>query len=241
MKKIPLFLFAVLAICISAVAQPPQKKALRPDPRKKLDSVKYADVRDKLVQLAMDNPQLKIGDAAIGAANASLQKARLIWLNQIALSANLNEYNIQGKNSQFNNFFPKYNLGVQLPLGIFNSTSSEVKAAKSNIALAKATKDDAYRKLKAEVLTKYEDYLYYRQVYDLQAQIAEDSYTTYLTTQEKYKAGDITDDIYAAAFRAYNADLMSQKLAERNLNVAKAELERLTGVKLDDVLKQYNK
>jgi hypothetical protein len=57
--------------------------------------------------------------------------------------------------------------------------------------------------------------------------------------QEKYKIGDVNDIDYSITFRQFNDAKMRQREKERDMNVSKLDVERLIGVKLDDVLKNY--
>jgi outer membrane protein TolC len=101
-------------------------------------------------------------------------------------------------------------------------------------------KNDTYRKLRAEVLSKFENYLFHREMYETASVVTDEAYTAFLSMQEKYKIGDVNDIDYSITFRQFNDAKMRQREQQRDMSVSKLEVERLIGVDLDDVLKNYN-
>jgi hypothetical protein len=72
--------------------------------------------------------------------------------------------------------YPRYNIGASIGLDIFWRIPNNVKIARVNVAIAQAQKNDRFRLIKAEVLTKYEDYLMDKQLLDFQVQVTQDEY-----------------------------------------------------------------
>src|ERR1700743_1891183 len=78
------------------------------------------DIRDRLIQLAIQNPSVEIDDRNILVAEYGVKKAKTNILNQISLQGNLNEFSIN-QNNPYANLYPKYNVGVVVPLGLFTT------------------------------------------------------------------------------------------------------------------------
>lgn len=206
--------------------------------KKKLDSMIYDNVREKLVDLAMQHPENAISAAQIEIAENNLRKAKGSWMNIFFASFNLNEFTLNGSPSAA--FWPKYNFGLNMPLDIVSRTSNDIKNARQNIEISNAMKNDIYRKLRAEVLSKFENYLFHREMFEMASVVTDEAYSSFLSMQEKYKIGDVNDIDYSITFRQFNDAKMRQREQERDMNVSKLEVERLIGVDLNDVLKNYN-
>jgi outer membrane protein TolC len=232
MKKLVLLLMFVSGLVVTQ-AQISESYATR----KKLDSMIYSDVREKLVDLALQHPEVTINEAQMSIAENNLSRAKWSWSNILFAQFNLNEFTINGSPSAA--FWPKYNFGINMPFDIVSRTSAEIKNAKENIDITRAMREDTYRKLRAEVLSRFEDYLFHREMYEMSSVVVDEAYTAFLSMQEKYKIGDVNDIDYSITFRQFNDAKMRQREKERDMNVSKLDVERLIGVKLDDVLKNY--
>jgi outer membrane protein TolC len=196
------------------------------------------DIRERLVQLAMQNPGVEIDDRNILVAQYGIKRAKTNILNQVSLQGNLNEFSIS-QNNPYANLYPKYNIGVVVPLGLFSTRSADVNIARQNYNITIAQKNDHYRVLKEAVLTKYEDYLMDKQLVDLQRQLSEDVHSDFLKAEQDYANAKIKIDDYNRAYREYNLQNTKLITLQRNLNVDILEIERYIGVKLEDVLRDY--
>jgi outer membrane protein TolC len=232
MKQLLVLLTLVLSFA-SSQAQISESYATR----KRLDSMIYSDVREKLVDLAFQNPLVVIKDAEIAIAENNLKRAKYSWANTISAQANINEFTLNGSPNAA--FWPKYNFGVIVPFDIITRTNAEIRNARETIDMTVAMKEDTYRRLRAEVLQKFEDYLLHKELYDMTSLIVDEAYTGFLSMQEKYKVGDVNDMDYSFSFRQYNDAKMRLREKERDMNVSKLDVERLIGVKLETVLKDY--
>lgn len=232
MKKL-VFLVTLLGTVVISQAQISESYATR----KRLDSMVYSDVREKLVDLAFQHPEVAINEAQMSIANNNLKRAKMSWTNILFAQFNLNEFTINGSPSAA--FWPKYNFGINMPFDIVSRTTADIKNARENIDVAAAMREDTYRKLKAEVLQRFEDYLFHKELYDMSSVVVDEAYSAFLSMQEKYKVGDVNDIDYSITFRQYNDAKMRQREQERDMNVSKLDVERLIGVKLEDVLKDY--
>ncbi len=201
------------------------------------DTGKIMDIREKLVQLALQNPNFEVADRKVVVADYQIRKAKGSWLSALQAQGNLNEFSLKGGSAQAN-LFPKYNFGLTIPLDIFSSKGNDVKIAKENFNIAQAEKNQRFREIKAEVLTKYEDYLMYKQKLELQSQSTQDAQSVYLQSEKDFADGIIKQEEYNKATKAYNEERSKQAEFQRNFNVVKIDLEKLIGVPLEYVLAQ---
>ena len=121
---------------------------------------------------------------------------------------------------------------------MFSDKKNDIKIAKENVSIAEAGKNQRFREIKAEVLTKYEDYLLYQQKLDLQTQITQDTKTAYLASEKDFKEGAIKQDEYNKSYRGYVDEKIRQAEYLRDFNVVKLQLEKMIGVSMDDLIKK---
>jgi outer membrane protein TolC len=243
MKKIFVLLLIVSEFAYSQITPPKHYNAT--SNYSLTDTVKNFNIRERLVQLAMNNPAYEISDRLTNIAMYQVRLAKGNWLNVLSAQGNINEFTINPKaagtttSGSYNPiYYPKYNFGLSIPFDIITRNSNNVKIAKENYLIAQAQKNDKFRQIKAEVLTKYEDYLLAKQKMELQIQIAQDAYTNYQIAEDSYKKNIIKEEDYTKAYRSWVGEQVLKLDLQRSLNVSKIDLERIIGVKLDDVLKE---
>ncbi len=203
-----------------------------------------SDIREKLVALAVQNPELEIADHQIKIAKYNLKGAKGWWINNISLSFNANEFTIKRLTHKQNpetggyypNFYPFYNVGVNIPIGGIFTQPAKVKAARESVAIAQANRNETFRQVKSAVLSAYENYLSGRELLTIQNQIAESTYNEFLQAKQKFRNGEISIVEYNAASEAYHKQLKDKIGAQHALNLTKIRLEALIGVPLSSVL-----
>ncbi|MBC7902177.1 MAG: TolC family protein, partial [Gemmatimonadaceae bacterium] len=202
------------------------------------DTGKVVNIREKLVELAMQNPEYEIADRRIAIAHYQLAKAKGAWLGQVIFQANFNEYSIKPSGSTLGaaNLFPRYNVGISLPLDLVTNKGNEVKIARQNLGMMQAEKNQRFRTIKGDVLKKYEAYLLHKQKLDLQSQSTLDAYSVFLGAEKDYSDGIIKQEDYNKATKDYNDEKAKQLELIYNFNVAKIELEIVIGVPLETVI-----
>ncbi len=201
------------------------------------DTSQITNIREKLVQLAMQNPNFEIADRKVSIANYQLSKAKGEWLSVIVPSVNLNELTLQPKGSG-NQFLPLWNVGVAIPLNFYTQRKNEVKVARENLYIAEAEKNQRYREIRTQVLTKYEDYLMYKDILDLQSRVTQDAYLNYRQKEQDFKDDLIGVDVYNNAFALYKEQQVRKLTDIRNYNVSKLELEQMIGIDIDELLQK---
>ncbi len=240
---------SLVAIMICSIASYGQSKPADKKPSPVFTAIRQpaavTDIREKLVQLAMQNPTYEVVDRKVAIADYQVKKAKGSWLSTIAVQGNLNEFAFKGASTGPNGvvtnpstFYPKYNIGASVPFDLFSSKKNDVKIAKENLSIAQAEKNQRFREIKAEVLTKYEDYLLCQERLDFQSQVTQDARTAYLAAEKDFQEGAIKQDEYNKSYRGYTDEKLRQFEYQRNYNVIKLELEKMIGVSMNDLQKK---
>jgi outer membrane protein TolC len=199
------------------------------------DTAKVFDVREKLVQLAMQNPNYEVADRTVNKSLYELRKARGSWLGQLNATGNLNELSIDPKNPA-GLFYPRYNFSINIPFDLFISKPNDIKIARENYLIAEANRNDKYRQIRAEVLTRYEDYLMYKERLESQVRITQDEQLLFISKERDFQDGIINQEEYSKANKAYEEAKLLKGEYQRNFNVAKIDLERMIGMTLEEAL-----
>lgn len=198
-------------------------------------NIEDLDISEKLVQLAWNNyPANEEAQRVVELAESKVKAAGSDWLSMIRITMNLNEFNIDANNTR-NQFYPKYNLGVQIPLGSFVEIPQNVKMAKKNLEISKLRLNETKLKLRAEVLSRYQNYLSAKEVYKIQKEAETDTYSNFLLIEQEFKSGEIHVSAYVQASKNYNDQRVRTVMSENDYKQSIIELEQLIGVKLSDV------
>ncbi len=239
------FFLVLLMFCASAVVgqSSPSQITRNSTYRLTSDTGKIIDIRERLVQLALQNPSYEMADHAANAAEYQIRLAKGNWLNIFSASGNVNEFTINqitgtGNAATQNIYYPKYNIGLTVPMDLFSRQKNTVRIARENYLIAEAAKNDRFRQIRADVLTKYEDYLLNKQMLEFQSQVAQDEFTLYKRAEKDFQDGIIKLEEFEKTYKGWVEEQEKKLLYQRNLNVIKLDIERIIGVKLDDVLAQ---
>lgn len=193
------------------------------------------DMGEKLVRIAWENhPSNESVKKNREIASKEVNLARWSWLNQISGRGNLNEFTINPDPLR-NNFFPRYNFGVTIPLGIVVETTNNTKIAKLEYDRADLEIKNQKLIVRNQVLKAYQNFLMTEKLLKLKNEITENEYTNFLSEEEKFENGTVTLEEYRIATKAYNAELESKIIASNKYENAKLELEMLIGVPLEEV------
>ena len=237
-KNLFIVFFAVSASPVIAQHYSTTPKDLPPY-RRPQDTTKVMDIREKLVQLALQNPSYEIVDRNLNKSMYELKKAKGAWLSPIMGQVNVNEVSInQPLFGQVNTqtLYPRWNVGINLPLDFFSTRKNDVRIAKENILINEAEKNHRYRQIRAEVLTAYEDYLMYKELLDIQARVTQDQYTTLMTREKDYQDGLINGEEYNKYYANYSTEKGKLTESRRNLNASRIALEAMIGIPLEQAL-----
>jgi outer membrane protein TolC len=231
-KIVCLFISVTLCCGLSAQIRPGVMRS-----RINSDTSRYADIREKLVQLAMQNPEFEIADRNVSIAHYQLKAAKGDWLSFIQPSINLNTSTIAPLLNQTEQlYFPLWNIGVALPLNFYSQRKNGVKVAKERIFIAEAEKNERYRRIRMQVLSAFEDYRMYRDMLDIQNTLMLDERLDYMQAEKDFADGELDATMFKKAKLTYAEAQMKQREMQRNVETSKLILEQMIGVSIDEVL-----
>jgi len=196
-------------------------------------------IKAKLVGLAANNPDLKIADANVKIAQYNYDVAKNSWLGSLNVSSNVNEFVVNGtyiNGVAASTYYPKYNVGLSVPLDIFSKTKGAKRVGSENIVIAKAMKDDRLRLIKQEVLTRYENYKLQKEVNRLQKILTEEDNDFYVAAQKSYADGTIQLIDMNKTYQTYIIAQSRMASCQHDLNIAVIQLEEMIGMPLDQAL-----
>jgi outer membrane protein TolC len=191
----------------------------------------------------MQNPAYEMADHAASAASAQIKIAKSAYLGLFAAQANVNQYTITGapkiagQNVPY--YYPLYNFSLNVPFDIFTRTTNTVKIAKQNYYISTAARNQSFREIKAEVLTKYENYLLAKQLVELQGKITQSEYATLKRSEGDFAENLIKLEEVERAQKSYINEQVKSLSLQRDLNVTKIELEKVIGVKIEEVERSF--
>ena len=207
------FFLAFLFFTQVSVAQK-QQSNFRPD------TVRTRDIRERLIQLAMQGPGYEIMDHNAQVASYNIRIAKSAYLGLFSAQGNINEFTITGTPTSTGvaipYYYPKYNFSLNIPFDIFTRTSNTVKIAKQNYYASTAAKNQKFRDIKADVLTKYENYLLAKQLVELQGKVTQSEYATLKRAEGDFGENLIKLDDVERAQRLYtNEQVKSLKALQK--------------------------
>jgi len=205
-----------------------------------VDNIKETEkddiMRKRILELALQNSDKKISDYQTDIAKQQIGVAKSQWLNTIFASSYWNEFSISPPaKDQFNFYYPKYNFGVNIPLGIFISAPKNVKIARTQYHIAQESEKIKILSIKNEILSKFEDYLMFKRQLTIQTLVSDNEYNAFLQVQKKFRAGEVTIVDYNKELQTYNDELVKKITLAHNLALAKLSIEEMIGVDLDSL------
>lgn len=193
-------------------------------------------IKAKLIKLALKNAQITAADANVSISEIARKKANSSMLSSINIGGNVNEFVIN--NSPQANFYPKFNLGVTIPLDIVSKNKAEKKTADQMIIISNAQRDQIVANIEARVLVQYEIYKERKEQVELQKIAMEDDLAAYERAQKDFKEDGITLEELNKIYKASISEKSFLAAKERDLNVAIIQMEELIGVPLQTALQK---
>ena len=231
LRAISLFILTVMSLIsvLSANAQSGTSNLFHQDTT--------SAIEERLVQLAWQGPEVDRVAHQSKIDEYELRAAQNIWMNLMAFNINYNEFTFSHNTGVTSYVYPRYNLGITIPLGsLFSRTS--IKSAKENVDIGKNNMELIKRTLRQEVLTAYKQYVTLGQLIAMQSELVNDVKTQLAQIEEKFRSGTTSIDAYNNAQKNNNiegAALVNLKLQQ---DLKKLEVEKLIGVRLESVLKK---
>lgn len=202
------------------------------------DYTKSADFGEKLVQLAWKNhPDNEAVRTAVDVATVDVRQSVTAWLDIFSFAANANEFTINPGTDIYGRsaYWPRYNVRASVSLGQLFSIPYTTKRNKELLNVAHANVNSQKLLVRNSVLKAYNEYLLHEKVFKVKTQLLLDNETSHKLTEQRFRNGEIDFPTYSASLTAYSNMTVSQLEAERNFKNARLDLERLIGMRLEDV------
>jgi outer membrane protein TolC len=203
------------------------------------EQVKSDDIGERLVQLAWKNhPTNEILRKQLVIDEAAIKRSASQWLDIVTLQFNVNQFVLDPASDEFGRaqFYPRYNIGARIPLGMFVSLPNQVKQDRQQLQITNQEINVQKLKIRNVVLKSYNDYVLAEKIYKLQFQQYNDSESNMKLTEQRFKNGEMTFDAYTNSQAVFNRIAIQLLQAETEFKNKKLDLEQLVGVKLEDVL-----
>lgn len=198
-------------------------------------------VGEKLVGIAMNNPEIKIIEKQAEGMGYDLQATKMSWLNQVTASFNLNEISLKqasGNPLYQNTLYPRYNFNLVLPLGMFFTKGAQIKKARTEQEEAVLKVVSSKAKLKELVLKSYQAFVLNKYLLAIEEEILQDELIVYRQAENRFKENTITLEAFTLASGKYNAILIKRLTLMNTVMSAKVELEGLLGMSYEEAMQK---
>jgi outer membrane protein TolC len=208
---------------------------VRKDTARRISADSSAQVEAKLVDLAFQGPEVKRVEHESEVAQYQLQTAKSSWMNFLTISANYNDQSFK-QSATTAYVYPKYFFGLTIPLGTMIS-GKQTKIAKESVVIGNLTEEETRRRVRADVIGKYRQYKSYTELINLQSELLNDVEAALLQTEDKFRKGSITFDLYNAAQKNKNDEVSKLINLQLQQDLIKLDIERMIGTSLESVIK----
>ncbi len=201
------------------------------------EQISAISFEERLVQLAWRNhPSNKTVTQKVELAQSIRAKARWSWLDNIFVEGNYNEFTGKDEiDALARSFYPRYNVGVRLPLGTFVQTPLSAQVANDQVLISEFEVNAKKLEVRENVLLAVERLKERFKVVKLRERIQEDYFLMYQSSEKKFKAGEITLETYRGTSQAYYLKEEEIIQARSVFNQQRIALEAMIGVELKDV------
>jgi outer membrane protein TolC len=197
-------------------------------------------VAEGLVAMAMNNASILNAENFATQSKYLYKGSKTQWMNNIVLQGNLNEYSINQTNStdplKQSSQYPRYNIGVLVPIGMFVNSPKQVKADyykyQSSVDQIAVEKQNVRR----DVLIYYNDYIMNKRLLSLHQEIVNDWHIIHLKNEQKFTNGEITLEAFSNSTKTYTDELNRDLTLTDALKSAEARLEALIGMNVEDAI-----
>jgi outer membrane protein TolC len=202
------------------------------------EGAQTSDFAEKLVQIAWRNhPENEMFRREVNVAAYDVKKSSAEWAEIVRFQANLNEFTLNpGSDVRSRaDFFPKYNLSATLSLGMFFTIPNNIKQTRERLVIAESQVNNQKLIVRNAVLKGYNTLIMREKMYKIQSQLALDNETSHKLVEQKFKSGEITFETYSTSLTTFSTTTLAQIQAEADFKNAKLDLEKMVGIKLEDV------
>ena len=198
-----------------------------------IDQVSYLFL-EKLIAVAKENyPRVKSIQTQADIARNNVTRESLSWFDSFSYSY------IYQPNTTFNVIEPTvykgYQVGVGINLGNFIKTPFNIKQAKKEFKVAQEDQKEYNLTLETEVKRRYFAYVQQLTVLKIQSKSLLDAQSIMRDVKIRYEKGEITFSDYNEALLSQSSTSSAKIQAEASWLTAKASLEELLTIKLEEV------
>jgi outer membrane protein TolC len=201
------------------------------------EQISAISFEERLVQLAWRNhPSNRIVMQKVELAQSVRAKARWSWLDNIFVEGNYNEFTGKDEIDPLaRSFYPRYNVGVRLPISTFVQTPLNAQVANDQVLISESDVNAKKLETRESVLQAVEKLKERFKIIKLRERIQEDYFLMFQSAEKKFKAGEINLDNYRATSQAYYMKEEEIIQARSIFNQQRIALEAMIGVELKDV------
>ena len=203
------------------------------------DSLSIEVLAKALGDLAVETNKIGEQEAVTKAAEYTYKAQKTSWLDNFRASGNINSFSNNRTNSDAltgQAFYPRYNLGVSVGLGIFVNYPKQLKAGYYRYQVEVESLKSAKENLRNEVISRYYNYVRTQKLFQLQENVLQDTEFATKKTEERFSKGEVNLDVYTAATKRFISEQVEKISLERDLMVGKLQLESLLEMPLEVAL-----
>jgi outer membrane protein TolC len=199
-------------------------------------------VIERLVGMASVNPRIVSLEYVADQYEQEFRRGKTAWLNNIQVAGNLNELSLKQSSTptpdplRQSTQFPRYNIGVVVPIGLFINNGKQNKANYSRYLSMLETVKIEKQNIRREVITQYQGYILQKQLLALQQEVLQDAKILLGKHEEDFRNEKITLEVYTNTSRTYNNEQVKEINLLNTVKLIEAELEALIGMRIQDAL-----
>lgn len=203
--------------------------------------------KEYLIQLAwMNSPENEALDFEKDLREFELKAQKKDWMDDVRFSVNLNENNLNRKDTVFvvpgtnpsganqTNLFPIFNFNATVSLGTFTNRKNRLGIAKQRVKIAESNINQKKLNVRMEILKRYENYLMYEETLKAVSQAEENANQALLLITDLFKADKATFEDYNAASISYNSAVEKRIKSSAELKIAQYLIEEMIGISFDE-------
>ena len=188
----------------------------------------YCILLDKSPNPKIYNQRIKIAEEDIG-----IQK--LSWLNFLGISFTYYPGFINQTQENVNTNDYKIGLGVTFNIGTMFKVSKLVSQANERLKLEEYSYESQKLSARAEMIKRFAGLITATKILKLKIKAAEESLENTEMTKYKFEKGEETLENYNKALYSLTSNLIEKAKSEAEYVVAKALLEEILGIKLEEI------
>ena len=193
---------------------------------------------NKLIATAKENyPRVKNQNSLVLSAKTDVAGAKISWLEPLSFQyvTRSNRASSNLVNVTTADIINGYQFGIAINPGSLLNKPSQVKRAKEQLKIAQYNREEYFLTLESEVKTRYYNYLLAQKSIIPMNNVLLDAQNNLNLVKLAYQKAEVSLEQYNAATTMYNQAYVSILQAEVNFLSAKAALEELTVLKLEEI------